>query len=112
MVIKWIKRIIWLILAYVVWKGEGIGIAILFLFLTIIFDFMVLLITAKLAIKGFQEGDSPEEIEKAKNRFFEYQRNPLSPSKRLVTFAQMILAPVGSIIIPFIIAGVFLGWFF
>jgi len=112
MVVKWIKKIIWLILAYVVWKEAGITIAILFLFLTIIFDFIALLITAKLAIKGFQEGDSPEEIEKAKDRFSEYQRNPLFPSKSLVTFAQMILAPVGSITIPFIVAGVFLGWFF
>jgi len=39
MIIKWIKRVIWLILAAVVWKDKGIGMAILFSFLVIIFDF-------------------------------------------------------------------------
>ena len=112
MVIKWIKRIIWLILTSVAWKDNGIVIAILFLFLVIVFDFFARFFADKIAIKGFQEGDSPEEIEEAKYYFFEYQRNPLFPSKPLVIFSQLVLAPLCSIIIPFIVAGIFLGWFF
>jgi hypothetical protein len=111
MLVKWIKRLIWLILFAIVWKHKGIGISILFLLLVIILDFLALFLTGKLAIKGYQEGDSPEDIQKAKDCFFQYQQNPMFPSKPLVTFSMTILAPLCSIIIPFIIASIFLGWF-
>jgi len=83
----------------------------LFLVLTLVFDFTTLVIAGKLAIKGFQEGNTPEDLIHAQNRFFEYQSNPFSPSKPLVTFSQLIFAPMCSLGIPLVIGGLLLGWY-
>lgn len=111
MIIIWIKRILWVWFSYMVWRKTSIGTAFLFIILTIVLDFTALVIAAKLAIKGFQDGDTIDDLTNAQNRFFEYQQNPLSPSTPLVTFAQMVFAPLCSILIPVILAGWFLGWY-
>ncbi len=112
MIIKWIKWLLWLIFAYLIWQRLSFGYAILYLVICIPIDFFALVFTDKLAIKGFQEGNTLEDRRKAIDCFFEYQRVPGSPSTPLVTFSQLILGPICSLSIPFIFGGIFLGWHF
>lgn len=112
MIIKWIKRLLWLIFAYFIWQRLSFGYAILYVTICIPIDFFALVFADKVAIKGFLEGNTDEERRKAIDRFYEYQRVPGSPSAPLVTFSQLILGPICSLSIPFIFGGIFLGWYF
>ena len=108
MIVKFIKRILWLVIGYKVWQSTGVGPALLFLLLCCGVDFFALLYIDKLSIFSFQEGRGEEERQKAVDKLFEYQRNPLSPSKPFVTFSQIILGPILSLGIPFILGNFFI----
>ena len=112
MIIKWIKRFLWLSFAYFIWVRLGFVYAILYLAICIPIDFFALLFADKLAIKGFGGGNTDEERRESLDHFFNYQRIPGYPSTPLVTFAQLILGPICSLSIPFIFGGIFLGWYF
>lgn len=112
MIVKWLKRIVWIVLAIIIGKELGIGFVFIFLITVKIVDFFSLYLVDIIAIKGFQEGKSQEDILKAKQMLQEYQHIPFSPSKPLVTFSQLVLGPFFSLVFPILIAGLFLGWFF
>ncbi len=112
MIIKLGKIIIWLIFLILIWSKEGFIPAFLCLIITIIADFVALYWCFQLAVAGYREGKSEEDRREAIYRVAEYQRNPMYPSTPLVDFAQMILSPICSLSIPFIIGGFFLGWYF
>ncbi len=111
MVVKWIKRVLIIVLTVLTWQKRGFLLAIGYLFICLPLDFFALLLANKLAIKGFQAGKGEQARQEAAKRLLEYQRIPGSPSTPLVTFSQLVLGPILSISIPIIVAGLFPGWF-
>ncbi len=112
MIIKWIKRIIRVIFAVLIWQEAGLLSAIVYFIICIPIDFYALVLVDKLAIKGYLKGCSEEARREAIDELREYQKAEGYPGTPLVIFAQMFLGPVLSIAIPILIGGAFLGWFF
>lgn len=112
MMIKWIKRIIRIGFAVLIWQEVDILSAIIYFIICIPIDFYALVLVDKLAIKGYQKGRSEEARREAIDELRKFQKVKGYPGPQLVTFAQMILGPAFSISIPILIGGAFLGWFF
>ena len=101
MIIKWLKRILGLVLAFAVYNKLGIFWAILFLFLTIIVDFIALLLVDQLSKVAFR-GDG--------EALFEYMKGVRPDAPALVVILQMVVGPICSLSIPILMAGLFLGF--
>lgn len=112
MMIKWVKRLIRVIFAALIWQEAGFLLAIVYFVICIPIDFFALVLVDKLAIKGYQKGRSEDARREAIDELRKYQKVKDYPGLPLVTFAQMILGPALSISIPIIIGAAFLGWFF
>lgn len=112
MMIKWIKRVIRVIFAALIWLEAGLLSAIVYFVICIPIDFYALVLVDKLAIKGYQKGRSEEARREAIDELRQYQKVKDYPGLPIVTFAQMILGPALSISIPILMGVAFLRWFF
>lgn len=111
MVIKLLKWVLRFIFAFLIWEKSTPLLAIVYFFICIAVDFFALVAVDKLSIRALRKGEGEEARQEALSELRSFQQVRDYPGPPLVWFAQLILGPAFSILLPIIIGGAFLGWF-